>query len=110
MSGDLDHVRNDDFEAIATLFPFAVLAGETPLNVPPRSTRSTTKRTGCVRRARTSTGCSTPTRFSGPPDACSLGGRRCNGPSVEAPKVGRNDPCPCVSGKKYKKCCLRAVT
>ena len=22
-----------------------------------------------------------------------------------APKVGRNDPCPCNSGKKYKKCC-----
>ena len=21
-------------------------------------------------------------------------------------KVGRNNPCPCVSGKKYKKCCL----
>jgi SEC-C motif-containing protein len=23
------------------------------------------------------------------------------------PKVGRNDPCPCNSGKKYKKCCGR---
>jgi len=23
----------------------------------------------------------------------------------ELPKVGRNDPCPCGSGKKYKKCC-----
>jgi preprotein translocase subunit SecA len=23
-----------------------------------------------------------------------------------APKVGRNDPCPCGSGKKYKKCCM----
>lgn len=23
-----------------------------------------------------------------------------------APKVGRNDPCPCGSGKKYKHCCL----
>ncbi|MEO1497279.1 MAG: SEC-C metal-binding domain-containing protein [Planctomycetota bacterium] len=23
-------------------------------------------------------------------------------------KVGRNDPCPCGSGKKYKNCCLRA--
>ncbi len=22
------------------------------------------------------------------------------------PKVGRNDPCPCGSGKKYKHCCL----
>ena len=27
-------------------------------------------------------------------------------PAVRAtPKVGRNDPCPCGSGKKYKKCC-----
>ena len=23
------------------------------------------------------------------------------------PKVGRNAPCPCGSGKKYKKCCLK---
>ena len=25
----------------------------------------------------------------------------------EEPKVGRNDPCPCGSGKKYKTCCGR---
>ena len=25
------------------------------------------------------------------------------------PKVGRNDPCPCGSGKKHKKCCLAAT-
>ena len=24
---------------------------------------------------------------------------------VKEPKIGRNDPCPCGSGKKYKKCC-----
>ncbi len=24
----------------------------------------------------------------------------------QAPKVGRNDPCPCGSGKKFKKCCM----
>ncbi|MCX4243991.1 YecA family protein [Paraliomyxa miuraensis] len=34
------------------------------------------------------------------------------GPTVDAPsvrrttKVGRNDPCPCGSGRKYKRCCL----
>jgi preprotein translocase subunit SecA len=27
----------------------------------------------------------------------------------EAPKVGRNDPCPCGSGKKYKNCCGRTA-
>jgi peptide deformylase len=26
----------------------------------------------------------------------------------ETPKVGRNEPCPCGSGKKYKKCCGKA--
>ena len=26
---------------------------------------------------------------------------------IIARKIGRNDPCPCNSGKKYKKCCLR---
>ena len=25
--------------------------------------------------------------------------------SATSRKVGRNDPCPCGSGKKYKKCC-----
>jgi preprotein translocase subunit SecA len=29
-------------------------------------------------------------------------------PIVKGEKVGRNDPCPCGSGKKYKKCCGRA--
>ena len=26
-------------------------------------------------------------------------------PLTVAPKTGRNDPCPCGSGKKFKKCC-----
>jgi len=29
---------------------------------------------------------------------------------LEKPKVGRNAPCPCGSGKKYKKCCGKNVT
>jgi len=36
-----------------------------------------------------------------------------NGPGTtyrrEQPKIGRNDPCPCGSGKKYKKCCGTAA-
>jgi len=27
-------------------------------------------------------------------------------PKQAEPKVGRNDPCPCGSGKKFKKCCM----
>jgi SWIM/SEC-C metal-binding protein len=26
-------------------------------------------------------------------------------PATSTPKAGRNDPCPCGSGKKFKKCC-----
>ncbi|MCQ2422555.1 MAG: SEC-C domain-containing protein [Lachnospiraceae bacterium] len=26
---------------------------------------------------------------------------------VNTAKIGRNDPCPCGSGKKYKNCCMR---
>lgn len=29
-------------------------------------------------------------------------------PAKSARTVGRNDPCPCGSGKKYKKCCRGA--
>lgn len=28
-----------------------------------------------------------------------------NAPQIKVTKVGRNDPCPCGSGKKLKKCC-----
>lgn len=28
----------------------------------------------------------------------------------DEPKIGRNDPCPCGSGKKFKKCCGNATT
>lgn len=31
-------------------------------------------------------------------------------PEVPEPKVGRNDPCPCGSGRKYKHCCGRPAT
>ncbi len=27
--------------------------------------------------------------------------------SRKPPKVGRSEPCPCGSGKKFKKCCLK---
>jgi preprotein translocase subunit SecA len=37
--------------------------------------------------------------------AAASGGTGSSQVKREAPKVGRNDPCPCGSGKKYKKCC-----
>ena len=30
-------------------------------------------------------------------------------PAPARPAVGRNDPCPCGSGKKYKKCCGKGL-
>lgn len=39
-----------------------------------------------------------PRKFSGPP-------RPANPVPATSSKIGRNDPCPCGSGKKYKKCC-----
>ena len=35
------------------------------------------------------------------------GGQKVKQIKLTGPKVGRNDPCPCNSGKKYKKCCGR---
>lgn len=32
--------------------------------------------------------------------------RLAKGSQARTPKVGRNEPCPCGSGKKFKKCCL----
>ena len=28
---------------------------------------------------------------------------------MKSKKIGRNEPCPCNSGKKYKKCCASTV-
>ena len=39
------------------------------------------------------------------PVTASYGGDNVKKPAVKKQKVGRNDPCPCGSGKKYKKCC-----
>ncbi|MBI5519480.1 MAG: SEC-C domain-containing protein [Desulfovibrio sp.] len=36
------------------------------------------------------------------------GRMRSHDPVVRGPKTGRNEPCPCGSGKKYKKCCGKA--
>ena len=31
------------------------------------------------------------------------------GPRKVTPATGRNEPCPCGSGKKYKKCCMQDI-
>jgi hypothetical protein len=42
-----------------------------------------------------------------PPEADSAVRQNAAGPVVGKRKIGRNDPCPCGSGKKYKRCCGR---
>ena len=34
-----------------------------------------------------------------------VGATHSNHPPITVNKVGRNEPCPCGSGKKFKKCC-----
>jgi preprotein translocase subunit SecA len=46
--------------------------------------------------------------FTGPNQGATAAGEeaaRTKTVTRDSPKVGRNDPCPCGSGKKYKKCC-----
>ncbi len=43
------------------------------------------------------------------PSKMPLGPPKSNEPIQTTKKVGRNDPCPCGSGKKYKKCCGASV-
>jgi preprotein translocase subunit SecA len=43
------------------------------------------------------------TAISNPPDLGEV--ELTPAPLRAGPKVGRNDPCPCGSGKKYKNCC-----
>lgn len=35
-----------------------------------------------------------------------VGATHSNHPPITVTKVGRNEPCPCGSGKKFKKCCV----
>ena len=46
-----------------------------------------------------------PKAFSSPPR---VGGSNHVTIKNERPKVGRNAPCPCGSGLKYKKCCINS--
>ncbi len=46
--------------------------------------------------------------FTGPNQGATAAGEEASKTKTvtrDQPKVGRNDPCPCGSGKKYKKCC-----
>lgn len=46
-----------------------------------------------------------PENLIAPPDRILPSSYGAPEPFIAPPKTGRNDPCPCGSGKKYKKCC-----
>ena len=69
---------------------------------PPEQERTTLIVCACVE-----SGASRQVAYAKPGEAAAL---RYTAPRSAAPppqpsKVGRNDPCPCGSGRKYKKCC-----
>jgi len=48
-------------------------------------------------------------QVANPTSAGFAGGKSAVRRPAVSKKVGRNDPCPCGSGKKYKKCCGASV-
>ncbi len=79
-----------DTNTIRSLFNLQIVSGEPPENVRRRPPRRPTSMT-----------------FTGPNQGAAAAGEEAGKVKTvvrDQPKVGRNEPCPCGSGKKYKKC------
>jgi preprotein translocase subunit SecA len=86
-----------DTTTIRSLFNLQVVAEESPEEIQRR--RLAARRRGSI-------------QFTGPNQGASAAGEEAGKIKTvvrSEPKVGRNDPCPCGSGKKYKKCHGAAV-
>ncbi|MFL6284795.1 MAG: preprotein translocase subunit SecA [Pyrinomonadaceae bacterium] len=84
-----------DTTTIRTLFNLQVVAEQAPEQLQQRRQRRPTSMT-----------------FTGPNQGATAAGEeaaRTKTVTRDQPKVGRNESCPCGSGKKYKKCCGMAV-
>lgn len=93
----LDHAWAADDAAVALVAPLLVLAGELPPPPAPDAPRR-------FRRELPHTLAAIHRHFAPARQAAALAAST---PVKRAgPKVGRNDPCPCGSGKKYKQCCV----
>jgi preprotein translocase subunit SecA len=82
-----------DTTTIRTLFNLQVVAEETAEEI-------------ALRRARQRR--SSRMNYTGPNQSAAAAGEEAGAVKTvvrDAPKVGKNDACPCGSGKKYKKCC-----
>jgi preprotein translocase subunit SecA len=85
--------------AAINLFFRAELAPPPPVKAPPVAKLETQHQEVSAYNSGPTEGAAPP-RPQGPPET---GGRRPI--QREEPKVGRNDPCTCGSGKKFKRCC-----
>jgi preprotein translocase subunit SecA len=84
-----------DTTTIRTLFNLQVVSEQQPEQLQQRRQRRPSSMT-----------------FTGPNQTASAAGEeaaRTRTVTRDQPKIGRNEPCPCGSGKKYKKCCGAAV-
>ncbi len=88
-----------------TKFPIAVLAGDQPLNDPDDEERIEDKE-GWKQNAREQLSDLVGEAFEKLAPARRATAPKAGGWVRDKPKVGRNEPCPCGSGKKYKRCCL----
>jgi preprotein translocase subunit SecA len=79
-----------DTNTIRSLFNLQIVSGEPPESVRRRAPRRPS-----------------PMTFTGPNQGAAAAGEEAGKVKTvvrDQPKVGRNEPCPCGSGKKYKKC------
>jgi uncharacterized protein len=109
MGVDLDDIWEKDDVAMEPVAPIAVLAGVEPLNHPDDPDPIEDEE-GFLRSAREQLPALVLEAFANTevyrrPQPPERGGYR-----RDAPKIGRNDPCPCGSGKKYKQCCLETTS
>jgi preprotein translocase subunit SecA len=84
-----------DTTTVRTLFNLQVVSEQQPEQLQQRRQRRPTSMT-----------------FTGPNQTASAAGEeaaRTKTVTRDQPKIGRNEPCPCGSGKKYKKCCGASV-
>ena len=105
MGVDLDDTWIEDIDAMEPVFPIAVLTGDQPLNDPDDEDHIEDEE-GWKQNAREQLPDLVGEAFEKLAPARRRMAPKGGGWVRDKPKVGRNEPCPCGSGKKYKKCCL----
>jgi preprotein translocase subunit SecA len=98
----IDSIRN---EIASRVFKVRIQLNPAPAQAP-HEVHTNTQHADAAGAARTFNGAQAQKQAASGPMSRSTSGQSVTVRRVE-PKVGRNDPCPCGSGKKYKNCCGR---